>query len=230
MSFVLTDSLDLELNWDEFETTLTKKETKLNEALVGIAVLENSKSSAYTHDLSLFDENEEDLPSLPPLLLPAETLQPLNPLNAFQCPYRYMPAAPLYSQQQLESPYYYHHSLEQPALLQSPPLQPVQLSNFYNTSPTTTSSVFAPSGAIPKCFPILGNKNGATTIHASLNIDEENLTPYNTVLKKYPSLHHERGIGTLAVKLASESFFGLDILKQCTVMGYCPFLHCHLRN
>uniref|UniRef100_A0A1X7THX9 Uncharacterized protein n=1 Tax=Amphimedon queenslandica TaxID=400682 RepID=A0A1X7THX9_AMPQE len=86
--------------------------TKLNEALVRIAVLENSYSSvkpvpqeqpAYTHDSTVFDEDKEDLPSLPPPLLPAQTLPPTIPSNALQFPYRYMPAALLYPQQKLVS-------------------------------------------------------------------------------------------------------------------------------
>lgn len=82
--------------------------------------------------------------------------------------------------------------------------------------------MLTPSGAIPKCFPIQ-RKERDTTALASININKENLTPYDTVLKKYPSLHHKRAIGTLAVKLASESFFGLDVLKQCTVDGLLWF-------
>uniref|UniRef100_A0A1X7UE87 Uncharacterized protein n=1 Tax=Amphimedon queenslandica TaxID=400682 RepID=A0A1X7UE87_AMPQE len=90
-------------------TSMSALETKLDEALVRIAVLENSKSSvkpvpqvqpAYTHDLTVFDE---DLPSLPPPLPPAQTLPPTIPSNTLQSPYRYMPAAQLYPQQQLVS-------------------------------------------------------------------------------------------------------------------------------
>ena len=43
------------------------------------------------------------------------------------------------------------------------------------------------------------------------------------VLEKYPKLRKENVIGKLTVKLAKECFFGDEVLRQCTVMGYRNF-------
>ena len=38
-------------------------------------------------------------------------------------------------------------------------------------------------------------------------------------MSKNQSLCRENVVGTLAVKLVNESFFGNEVLKRCTVMG-----------
>ena len=51
-------------------------------------------------------------------------------------------------------------------------------------------------------------------------IDQTELQPVEVVLSRYTKLRTESKIGTLAVKLAKESFFGERILVQCTVSGF----------
>ena len=46
------------------------------------------------------------------------------------------------------------------------------------------------------------------------------LIPASQTLGRYPKLQHESKISILGVKLARESFFGEDVLAQCTVMGF----------
>ena len=53
----------------------------------------------------------------------------------------------------------------------------------------------------------------------SVEINNENLSPYELVLKKYPSLCKQNVVGTLTVKLANEIFFENEVLKKCTIMG-----------
>ena len=49
------------------------------------------------------------------------------------------------------------------------------------------------------------------------------LQPPSVVVEKYKKLKARFKITTLAVKLARESFFGNDLLRQCTVMGTREF-------
>ena len=72
---------------------------------------------------------------------------------------------------------------------------------------------------IPQCFPPHGKTKDRKCSLPSIEINKENLIPYELILKKYPSLHHANVIGKLAVKLARESFFGPTVLVKCTVMG-----------
>lgn len=165
-----------------------------------------------------FLDDDDEVPALPKSVLP----QSLQPVVTPQPQYSYMPAAPMYSQQIGRADHqFYNHPY------QSSPLQPVQLSSYY-TSPPNTSQMTPPMpSAVPKCLPIHGRKKKmSTSCLPSIEINKENLSPCDIILKKYSSLHNERGIGTLAVKLASESFFGDDVLRKCTVMGYrdCPAL------
>lgn len=72
----------------------------------------------------------------------------------------------------------------------------------------------------PQCFPIEGRKrHDQNASLPSIEIKKENLSPSDIILKKYPALHNENSISTLAVKLAQFSYFGPKVLKKCTVMG-----------
>ena len=61
-------------------------------------------------------------------------------------------------------------------------------------------------------------KSGPGTVPSSA-INKTKLVPVSTVIHKYPNLLCESKIGTLAVKLAKDSFFGEDVMVQCTVAG-----------
>ena len=50
-------------------------------------------------------------------------------------------------------------------------------------------------------------------------IDRTNLVPAIQTLQRYPKLRVESKASFLAVKLARESFFGKNLMSQCTVMG-----------
>ena len=72
----------------------------------------------------------------------------------------------------------------------------------------------------PNCFEIQAKR--AKTKNQDLSsaeIDKAQLVPASDVISKYPNLQKENVIGTLAVKLAKESFFGDSVLVKCTVMG-----------
>ena len=54
---------------------------------------------------------------------------------------------------------------------------------------------------------------------SSTLIPKQQLVPASQTLNRYPKLQIESKVSALAVKLARESFFGVKILSQCTVMG-----------
>lgn len=51
------------------------------------------------------------------------------------------------------------------------------------------------------------------------DIAEENLVSMDQVLAKYPKLCNKRSVTRLAVKLAKESVFGLQIMEESTPLG-----------
>lgn len=50
-------------------------------------------------------------------------------------------------------------------------------------------------------------------------IKKDKLVPASHIFQKYPKLLCESRIGTLAVKLAKDAYFGKDVMVQCTVAG-----------
>ena len=50
-------------------------------------------------------------------------------------------------------------------------------------------------------------------------IKKDKLVPASHIFQKYPKLLCESRIGTLAVKLAKDAYFGEDVMVQCTVAG-----------
>ena len=55
-------------------------------------------------------------------------------------------------------------------------------------------------------------------VETSPNVNK--LLPPQNVVRKHCKLNHVSKMPTLAVKLARESFFGDDIMMECTVQGY----------
>ena len=53
----------------------------------------------------------------------------------------------------------------------------------------------------------------------SAAINKSTLQPVESVMEKYRKLKTVGSAGTLAVKLAKESFFGEEVLVRCTVYG-----------
>ena len=126
-----------------------------------------------------------------------------------------MPIAPMYLQQTDQPPYFQHTS----------PLHQVELSKYYrsphNATPPMPSSTPPPA---PSSAPVFTNrKKDSASILPSTVINKQNLSPCDIILKKYLNLHNETAIGNLAIKLASESFFGNEVLKKCTVMALRDF-------
>ena len=58
---------------------------------------------------------------------------------------------------------------------------------------------------------------------SSTLIDKSKLNPAPQSIQRYPKLQTESKASALAVKLARESFFGVKVMKQCTVMGHGPY-------
>jgi hypothetical protein len=49
------------------------------------------------------------------------------------------------------------------------------------------------------------------------------LSTIESVIAKYPNLHCEKNATRMAVKLAREAVFGIDVLAQCTPLGNASF-------
>ena len=110
----------------------------------------------------------------------------------------------------------------------SPPLQ-----SSYSQHPSTPylpltsyaaySPLLPPSLSIPnssaKCISIPSKSNSLM----SASISRTKLFPVGLCLARCPNLQTESKITVLAVKLAKESFFGQNIMRQCTTMGHGRF-------
>ena len=59
----------------------------------------------------------------------------------------------------------------------------------------------------------------AVNVLSSSQINRAELIDLNTVIKKYSNYCSLSRVSTLAQRLASESYFGDDMLEKCTVMG-----------
>ena len=93
--------------------------------------------------------------------------------------------------------------------------QPPYASSPY---PPAQSTYTSPS-ASAKCLPIPYKPNSLS----SSAIKKAKLIPAAHCLQRYSKLQTESKVTVLAVKLARESFFGEDIMVQCTTMGHGRF-------
>ena len=89
--------------------------------------------------------------------------------------------------------------------------------------PTTESSYTQPAIGLASQAANTGSAAIHTRVTArqlpSSAIDVTTLKPCNEIIRKFPKLHAIHKAPTLAVKLARLSFFGDNVLAQCTVMG-----------
>ena len=69
-----------------------------------------------------------------------------------------------------------------------------------------------------KCITIKPSKK-AVNILSSSQINKARLIDPDVIIRKYPNYQTVSRIGTLAQRLAQESYFGDDVLEKCTVMG-----------
>ena len=98
---------------------------------------------------------------------------------------------------------------EAPAPQQSPVSQPsMPLPSAVLLSPI-------PGGDSPRCLQI---REGSNHLPSS-DIDKTTLRPPELTVQCHRNLTTESKIHTLALKLATESYFGLKVMGQCTVMG-----------
>ena len=74
------------------------------------------------------------------------------------------------------------------------------------------------SEPLVKCMPIKPSRK-AVNVLSSSQINRAELIDPNTVIKKYSNYRSLSRVSTLAQRLASESYFGDDVLEKCTVMG-----------
>ena len=83
-----------------------------------------------------------------------------------------------------------------------------------------SGNVPAPLG--PSFSPIIEPavlSSSPVTVSGDLYSSTDRLQPPEVILAKYQNLHKEDKLGTLAVKLARESFFGENIMAESTVYG-----------
>lgn len=95
------------------------------------------------------------------------------------------------------------------------PAQPQLPSHYQQPAPLSSQ----PSGGQPpRCLPVKTRK-AATTLSSSA-IAYNKLSDPDSVIAKYKTYHAVSKAPTLAIKLASQAYFGDDILKRCTVYGF----------
>lgn len=93
--------------------------------------------------------------------------------------------------------------------------------NHQVTHPALSRQATALGTAIPpniKCVEITPHKQSVRELSAS-QINKAELIDPDIVIRKYPSYHCINRVPTLAQRLASQSYFGDDVLSKCTVMG-----------
>ena len=71
---------------------------------------------------------------------------------------------------------------------------------------------------LAKCLTIRPSKKG--NYMPSTAIDRSELVHPSVIINKYPAYRTPSRIPTLARKLAEHSYFGVAVLKQCTIAGY----------
>ena len=191
---------------------LRKQEQEKIDEQIQQEALQASLQSANDDIYSI--SSDDDLPPLPP---------PVNiQSNVTLTPHRY--TYPQYSYQSS-----FDCSPEQSSPARQSLLHPMQ-PPYYNpqsTPGTWTPPCMQPStgpppppSTVPPCLPIKGRrKNDKQSNLPSVEINMENLILHEMVVSKNQSLCRENVVGTLAVKLVNESFFGNEVLKRCTVMG-----------
>ena len=83
--------------------------------------------------------------------------------------------------------------------------------------PLTSAVLLSPStgGGSPRCLLIREGHNHLP----SREIEITNLRPPEFTVQCHRNLTSESKIHTLALKLATESYFGTKVMAQCTVMG-----------
>ena len=120
--------------------------------------------------------------------------------------------------------YNYQYNSTSPAIPQTtstaiPQIHPNP--NNYNNYQQEPHQLSETSLVPPQCQPIEGKRKskGKSEPLPSSEIKKDKLVPADHVIQKYPNLRKNNVIGTLAVKLAKEAFYGEDILVRCTVMG-----------
>ena len=248
--------IDMQLDIDDIQMRLTRTEDQLEDAMARIAKLENKMNAQHVSLKLLLEEelkkqeqekideqiqqealqvslqsadddiysisSDDDQPPLPP---------PVNiQSNVTLTPHRYT-----YPQYSYQSPF--DCSPEQSSPARPPLLHPMQPSNYYNPQPTPgtwTPPCMQPStgpppppSTVPPCLPIKGRrKNDKQSNLPSVEINKENLIPHEMVVSKYQSLCRENVVGTLAVKLANESFLEMKYLKDVQLWGAVIILLC----
>ena len=70
-----------------------------------------------------------------------------------------------------------------------------------------------------KCVEIVPHKQSIREL-SSAQINRAELIDPDIVIRRYPSYHCISRVPTLAQRLASQSYFGDNMLSKCTVMGY----------
>ena len=116
----------------------------------------------------------------------------------------------------------YNHQLHQSphlpaAVSYSTPRRPRLSESLYNPQNSFPTTQHQRSTSAPNCNVIRPKKNA--NILAGNTINKNKLIPLVQASAKYHKLIVVSKAPTLATKLARDTFFGEDILRQCTVMG-----------
>ena len=91
------------------------------------------------------------------------------------------------------------------------------LSHLPPGQPISQATSSQPVGHTPRCISIKPSKK---VYLSSSFIQHNQLANPDTIIQKYRAYCVESKISTLAQRLAQDAYFGENVLKRCTVMGY----------
>ena len=194
------DSLDMQLDIDDIQMRLTKIEDQLEDAMARIAKLENKMNNKSAQHVSLKLLLEEELKKQEQEKIDEQIQQ-----EALQV-----------SLQSADDDIYSISSDDD-----QPPLPPpVNIQSLHHIDTAISNIVI-------NLLLTVHRKNLALPDHLSFILCSLQITTTHNLLLvhghhlacNHQSLCRENVIGTLAVKLANESFVGNEVLKRCTVMG-----------
>ena len=222
------------------EKKLEDLQQKLYNALTRIEELEKKNEGMLTDDHDQGAWFEETSPATgEPLEVDFETeyspnYHPIPYFNQsvnvpFSSPFTSATRLPMPTQRYSSQPNYLSQRHSQKSY-HGTPYRPMPSSSTYQQSlssivPDQSSSTYEqsssilPDQSVSRCLQIRYNSSAMIGALPSSSVDRKKLTDPTVTLQKYYRLNCPTHAGTLAMKLARESFFGDQVLLQCTVMG-----------
>ena len=164
----------------------------------------------YVDDSDDFGQNQNFSPKSIPTHLPAAPQMSVS--AAPQTPSTHHPSTPQMSVSAAPQTPRTHHLSTAPQMSAS--VAPVAQGSLHPPTVAPQTATMSQPAAITSA-----RATGEKKVLDSACINKSQLLPVDVVVAKYPKLRTVTKASTLAVKLAKESVFGEDVMRQCTVFG-----------